>query len=137
MRLSKTSEYALRILSYMARSPEELYPARLLVEKLRISDKYLRRLMTDLSKAGFIKSVQGRDGGYLFDKDISEIHLSQIIDAVEGMDKYTGCVLGFDECSDENPCVMHAAWLPIKQQLINTFQNKTLSDFNFETVNKF
>jgi Rrf2 family protein len=121
----------------MARSPEELYPARLLVEKLRISDKYLRRLMTDLSKAGFIKSVQGRDGGYLFDKDISEIHLSQIIDAVEGMDKYTGCVLGFDECSDENPCVMHAAWLPIKQQLINTFQNKTLSDFNFETVNKF
>jgi Rrf2 family protein len=137
MKLSKTSEYALRILSYMARSPEELYPARLLVEKLRISDKYLRRLMTDLSKAGFIKSVQGRDGGYLFDKDISEIHLSQIIDAVEGMDKYTGCVLGFDECSDENPCVMHAAWLPIKQQLINTFQNKTLSDFNFETVNKF
>ena len=137
MKLTKTSEYALRILSYMARSPEELYPARVLVEKLRISDKYLRRLMTDLSKAGFIKSVQGRDGGYLFDKDISEIHLSQIIDAVEGMDKYTGCVLGFDECSDENPCVMHAAWLPIKQQLINTFRNKTLSDFNFETVNKF
>jgi Rrf2 family protein len=137
MKLSKTSEYALRILSYMAKSPEKLYPARLLVEELHISDKYLRRLMTDLSKAGFIKSIQGRDGGYLFDKDISDIHLSQIIDAVEGMDKYTGCVLGFDECSDENPCVMHEAWLPIKQQLINIFKNKTLSDFNFETVNKF
>jgi len=137
MKLTKTSEYALRILAFMARKPEELYRAGYLVEKLRISDKYLRRLMTDLSKAGFIKSIQGREGGYIFNKNTSEIHLSEIIDAVEGMDKYTGCVLGFDECSDENPCVMHSVWMPVRQQLIDTFTNKTLSDLNFATVNKF
>jgi Rrf2 family protein len=137
MKLSKTSEYALRILSYMAKSPEELYPARILIEKLKISDKYLRRLMTDLSKAGFIKSIQGREGGYIFNKETSQIHLSEIIDAVEGMDKYTGCVLGFDECSDENPCVMHSAWQPVRKKLSEMFKNKSLADLDFDNVNKF
>ena len=137
MKLSKTSEYALRILSYMAREPESLYPARLLVERLKISDKYLRRLMTDLSKAGFIKSIQGREGGYVFAKDISEIHLSQIVDAVEGMDKYMGCVLGFDECSDDNPCVMHETWMPMREKLTKIFNDKTLADFSYSKINKF
>ena len=59
--------------------------------------------MTDLSKAGLIKSVQGRDGGYSFNKKINNIYLSDIIDIVEGMEKYKGCVLGFDKCSDDNP----------------------------------
>lgn len=68
MKLSKTSEYALRILIFMAKEPEQLYTAKQLVEELNVSDKYLRRLMTDLSKSGFIRSVQGRDGGYMFIK---------------------------------------------------------------------
>ena len=75
MKLSKTSEYALRILIYMAKEPNKLYTATQLVKELGVSDKYLRRLMTDLSKAGFIKSVQGRDGGYTFMKSTNEIFL--------------------------------------------------------------
>jgi len=121
----------------MAKSPGELYSARHLIEELKISDKYLRRLMTDLSKAGFIRSIQGREGGYIFNKDISEISLSAIIDAVEGMDKYMGCVLGFEECSEENPCVMHESWLPMRKKLLETFNNKTLADFNYNNINKF
>jgi len=137
MKLSKTSEYALRILTFMATSPDELFPARHLIEKLKISDKYLRRLMTDLSKAGFIRSIQGREGGYIFAKDISSIHISEIIDTVEGMDKYMGCVLGFDECSDSNPCVMHESWLPMREKFIDTLNNKTLADYNYSKINKF
>ena len=90
-----------------------------------------------MSKAGFIRSIQGRDGGYVFNKDVSGIRLSEIIDAVEGMDKYMGCVLGFDKCSDENPCVMHKTWSPVRNELINTFKHKTLNDLNFENINKF
>ena len=89
MKLSKTSEYALRILIYMAKEPNQLYTASQLVKELGVSDKYLRRLMTDLSKAGFIKSVQGRDGGYTFMKSTNEIFLFDVIDSVEGMGNTT------------------------------------------------
>jgi Rrf2 family protein len=137
MRLSKTSEYALRILSFMAKEPELLYSAKFLVEKLNISDKYLRRLMTNLTKSGFIRSAQGRDGGYSFAKKLNEIVLADIINSVEGMEKYMGCVLGFDQCSDTNPCVMHSTWIDVREKFNETFQNKTLADFNFDEINKF
>lgn len=137
MKFSKTTEYALRILCYMAQEPNKLYPARFLVEKLQISDKYLRRLMTDLSKAGFIKSTHGRDGGYSFSKQPSGIHLWEIIDSVEGFDKYLECVLGFKKCTDHNPCALHNLWIQTRDQFRNSFLTSTLADLNFDVTMKF
>jgi len=137
MKLSKTSEYAIRILTCMARDPNQTYTAKSLVETLKIPDKYLRRLMTDLSKAGFIYSIQGRDGGYAFARPVSTIHLSDIIDAVESMEKYTGCILGFEQCSNENPCVMHSFWAGTREEFILTFTTRTLDQLDFKEILKF
>lgn len=136
MKLSKTSEYALRILSYMAKDSSKMYSAKELVESLHISDKYLRRLMTNLSKSGFIKSIQGRDGGYKFDKEPADISFADIIDSIDGMKRYTGCVLGFNECSDENACVMHSTWVAIREKFVSVFEKSTLADLNFENIYK-
>lgn len=137
MKLTNTSEYALRILTYMAKDPEQLYSAKSLVEKLNISDKYLRRLMTTLSKQGFIYSIQGREGGYSFRKEPSEIRLADVVDAVEGMDTYAGCVLGFEECSCENPCVMHTTWIKVREEFLSVFTNTTLTDIDFEQAKRY
>ncbi|HEY5591330.1 MAG TPA: Rrf2 family transcriptional regulator [Paludibacter sp.] len=137
MKLSNTSEYALRILIYMGKDVQRLYSAKQLVEELHISDKYLRRLMTDLTKSGIISSIQGRDGGYLIAKKPEEIKLADIIEAIEGMDKYTGCLLGFENCSDENPCALHTSLGPIRQEFFSVFTNKSLNDLDYKEINKF
>ncbi len=137
MKLSKTSEYALRILIFMAKNPEELYTAKYLIEKLNVSDKYLRRLMTDLSKSGFIRSTQGRDGGYTFAKDIHDIFLYDIIDSVEGMEHLNDCVLGFNECSCSNPCAMHDDWIIIREKLNKVFNQTKLSDLEFDKILRY
>ncbi len=137
MKLSKTSEYALRILSFMAKDANRSYSAKYLVEKLNISDKYLRRLMTGLTKAELICSKQGRNGGYQFAKNINNITIYQIIDAVEGMEKYSGCIMGFKECSDENPCSMHKIWSPMRDKLLITFKKTTLADFKISDIMKY
>ncbi len=137
MKLSKTSEYALRILTFMAREPQQTYTAKSLIESLKISDKYLRRLMTDLTKAGFIYSIQGRDGGYAFARPVSGILLADIVDAVESMEKYTGCILGFEACSDENPCVMHSFWAGTREEFIRTFTTRTLDQLDYREICKY
>jgi len=137
MKLSKTSEYALRILGFMAKEPEKLYSAKYLIDNLHISDKYLRRLLTDLSKSGFIRSTQGRDGGYSFDKGIEKILLIDILEAVDGKDKYSGCVLGFDKCSDDNPCIMHNSWVSVRDKFDEVFRTKSLSDLDYNEISKF
>ena len=137
MKLSKTSEYALRILIFMAKNPEELYTAKYMIEKLNVSDKYLRRLMTDLSKSGFIRSTQGRYGGYTFAKDIHDIFLYDIIDSVEGMEHLNDCVLGFNECSCTNPCAMHDDWIIIREKLNKVFRKTKLSDLEFDKILRY
>jgi Rrf2 family protein len=93
--------------------------------------------MTDLTKSGFIISTQGRDGGYKFKKNTAEIYLEDVINAVEGMNKYTGCVLGFCECSDENPCVMHHTWIPVREEFLQVFSTKTIKDLDINLVTKY
>jgi len=137
MNLSKTSEYALRILIYMAKEPDQLYTARQLVDELNVSDKYLRRLLTDLSKSGFIRSVQGRVGGYTFVNRPDEIHLFDVIDSVEGMDKLNGCVLGFEQCSCTNPCAMHDNWQHVRAELNKVFRQTRLADMDFEKIVRY
>jgi len=137
MRLSKTSEYALRVLSFMINSDMQVFSAKYLIDSLDVPDKYLRRLMTDLSKSGFIKSMKGRDGGYIFAKNADTIHISQVIDAVEGMDKYEGCIMGFGECSDDNPCSLHEKYAPIKEQLITFLSSTTISELKNTNVLRF
>ena len=137
MKLSNTAEYALRILIFMGKDVQRLYSAKQLVEALKISDKYLRRLMTDLTKSGIIFSVQGRDGGYVIAKKPEDIKLSDIIEAIEGMDKYTGCLLGFEHCSDENPCALHSSLGPIRQEFFRVFTHKTLNDLDYKEITKY
>jgi len=137
MKLSKTSEYALRILIFMAKEPDKMYTAKQLIEELKVSDKYLRRLMTDLSKSGFIQSVQGREGGYTFIKSINEIFLFDVIDSVEGMDKLNSCVLGFEKCSCTNPCAMHDTWQHVRAELNKVFRETTLSNMDFKKTLRY
>ncbi|HET9570951.1 MAG TPA: Rrf2 family transcriptional regulator [Bacteroidales bacterium] len=137
MKLSKTSEYALRILIYMGKDVQRLYSAKQLVEALAISDKYLRRLMTDLTKSGIVASIQGRDGGYVIAKRPEEIKLADIIEAIEGMDKYTGCLLGFENCSDDKPCALHTSLGPIREEFFRVFTQKSLNDLDYNIIGKY
>jgi Rrf2 family protein len=121
----------------MAKEPTSLYSAKKLVEELKVSDKYLRRIMTDLSKAGFIRSVQGRDGGYIFAKSTADIVLYDVIDSVEGMSKLNDCVLGFESCSCVNPCAMHDTWLNVRNKLNTVFHETKLSDMDFDKILRF
>ncbi|MBK9358274.1 MAG: Rrf2 family transcriptional regulator [Bacteroidales bacterium] len=128
MFISKTSEYALRILTYMALNSETQLSATILFEELRIPKRYLMRLLTDLSKSGFIQATRGRSGGYVFAKPLESIYFSEIIDSVEGLLSYEGCVLGNPVCPIDKPCAMHHIWDKPKLTFLKTLKTTTLAD---------
>jgi len=128
MNLSNTAQYAIRILSYMAYEGKELYPASEIYAKLKISDKYLKRILTTLSSHEIIISIQGRYGGFRLAKSIEDIKLYDIVQAVDHVEKYFGCVLGFEECSDENPCSLHHKWGALRDQLLAFLESTSMHD---------
>ena len=128
MRLSKSSEYAIRCLVYMATAEADLCPVKRLSDRLNIPYKYLGRLMGRLREAGFVESVRGKNGGYRIAKPLDEIHLKQIVNVVEGLENFDRCLLGFERCDDENPCPMHEFWSGPKDSINEMLADVSLAD---------
>jgi Rrf2 family protein len=127
MNLSKTTEYAMRVLTTMALRKQELYTAENLYEELKIPRRYLRRLLTDLSKAGLISGSRGRTGGFVFNRDPGQITLKEIIDLVEGPGAMTGCILGFAGCMTGGTCALHHEWVEVRNKMNEVLTKTTLA----------
>ncbi len=128
MILNKTTEYSLAVLGYMAVSQDDIFSAEFLHHELKIPRRYLRKLLTDLSKLGFILSTKGRNGGFAFARPLGEINLAAIIKTVEGSELMESCILGHQSCKEEQPCVMHETWLEAKTKMLEALSNTTLHD---------
>jgi Rrf2 family protein len=128
MRFAKTTEYAIRVMVFLSHNREEMYSVNRLHSLLNIPKKYLGKLMTRLAGAGLVNVSQGKQGGYQINTNRSPIFLAEIINIVEGLDNYNRCVLGFDDCSDENPCSLHTFWVKPKEGINNLIQNTSLDD---------
>jgi Rrf2 family protein len=118
----------------MAKNEKALYSAQQLHKEIDVPEKYLRRLLTDLSKSGFIKSIQGRNGGFTFSRDISQIYLSEIVDAVDGLDSVSGCILGYDSCAFDFKCPMHEIWEETKKNVIQTLSKTSLKEIHLKSI---
>ena len=126
MNFSKTTSYAISVLSFMAKNEKTMYSAKKLNELLEIPWPYLRQLLTSLSKSGFIFSTQGRNGGFQLKKPADQIVLAEIIDSVEGLNVFGTCIMGFKECPFDHTCAMHEVWEGTRNSILNVLHNTTL-----------
>ena len=128
MNFSKTTEYALRILSFMVNDTERLYHATDISESLSIPYRYLRKLLTTLSKSGLLVSIQGKRGGYRINQDINNVYLIDIIKAVGEPQLDNKCFFGYENCSVDQKCVMHDKWSSINNNITYILETTSLSD---------
>jgi len=126
MNFSKTTSYAISVLSFMARHKDSKYSAKKLNELLEIPWPYLRQLLTNLSKSGFIYSTRGRNGGFQLNKPADQIVLAEIIDSVEGLNVFGTCIMGFKKCPFDHTCAMHEVWEDTRYSILNVLNTTTL-----------
>lgn len=128
MNFSKTTEYAFRILSFMAQDEGKLYNVDEIFEKHRIPYRYLRKLMTNLTRSGLIVSIQGKNGGYKISKNTVDIKLLEILNAVDPEYLSGKCFFGFDNCALQIPCIMHDQWTAIRKNINTILAGTSLAD---------
>ena len=129
MQLSNSSQYAIRILSYMTLKQEtNLHNATELAEALQIPYKYLTKIMTEVVKSGLVVSIRGREGGYKFKKPTSEIIVSDILDIFHDSIKDERCVLGIGFCNGICKCALHDQWMEPKLLMQKMFQESSLAE---------
>ena len=128
MNLNKTTEYAIAIMVFMASEKDDVFSAESLYKKLDIPRRYLRKLLTALSKSGFIRSAKGRKGGFVLARQLGEISIESIIKAVEGPEIMENCILGHHRCNEHEKCLMHEKWTEAKFKMLETLSNITLQE---------
>ena len=70
---------------------------------------YLEQLFRKLRIAGIVKSVRGRNGGYIYASHPQEISIKHIMDAVEENLDATNCA-GTSSCPAGQQCNSHKLW---------------------------
>jgi len=126
MNLQKTTQYALTVLSYMTFHEKEMLSADQISRQTKIPQRYLRRLMTELSNAGFLRVTRGRNGGFAFARDVNGITLYEIIHRFEQESIQSQCILGFTFCALDTPCLMHNEWAEANDRIVAVLKSTTL-----------
>ena len=127
MQLNNTTQYAIRILSYIAKyGDSRLYPAKELSETLSIPYKFLTKIMTELVKYDFVDSIKGREGGYKLSKPSKDISIHDILGSFRALPDDTKCVLGIGKCDGSNKCALHDQWLEPRNLIIKMYKDTTL-----------
>ena len=127
MILSRTSQYAIQSLIYIALQPRGVPVLnRVVAEYLGVPPPYLAKVMQTLGRGGLLLSFRGRQGGFCLREDCGKTSLMQIITLVEGPGLTETCVLGLKVCADETGCPMHTKWKPIKAKIVELLETQTL-----------
>ncbi len=129
MILSRTSQYAVQAMIYMAtQSPNAPVLNKDIAERLNVPAPYLAKILQAMSKGGLLSSFRGRLGGFCLREPAAQISLMRLLQLTEGADFTQSCLLGLKRCSDETACPVHARWLPIKEKVIEMLNQMTLAD---------
>ena len=82
MRISTKGRYATRLMLDLAVHYEcGFIPLKAVSQRQNISDKYLEQIITQLSRAGFVRSARGAQGGYRLTKQI-EAAVNNVVDHI-------------------------------------------------------
>jgi len=86
MKLSTKPRYGLRILAQIAADGGDKSPVcgKAVASKQGISIAYIEQILIPMRNAGLVRTVRGRNGGYLLDRPANEITLLEIIELFEG-----------------------------------------------------
>lgn len=91
-----------------------------------ISLKYLDHILSSLRKAGLIKNVRGKGGGYSLTRPAAQITLCEIIEAVEGTLAPVECVDNPDYCKKTSTCSAHDVWVKVRESIEDVLRNTSL-----------
>lgn len=130
MKISKKTDYALRALFAIAEvSKEGTISIRELSESVDIPRRFLENIMLEMNRAGWVKSISGRYGGYALARDASQITLGEVIRYFEGMVAMISCVSvsNYEPCSQEGKCYFRRVFLNIRNLTAQILDRTTIA----------
>ncbi len=128
LKLSKLTDYATVILSYMAKDQSTMHATLEIAEATGIAQPTVSKILKSLMKAKVLTSVRGAKGGYLLARSADKITVATVISALEGPIALTECSASHKNCEQATGCEIQGNWGLINQKVLNALESVTLAD---------
>jgi Rrf2 family protein len=127
---STKGQYALRAMTDLAIHNDGWVSLGDVAKRQNISRKYLEQVIALMTKAGYVKSLRGKGGGYRLTRDPSEYTLGQILRAAEGSLAPVGCLdcRRGTICPIVDTCSVIPVWRELGKVTAEYLDSKTLAD---------
>lgn len=130
MRITSESDYALRIITALARH-SEVVDAKTLSDETSVTLRFTLKILHKLVTEGLVDSYKGVKGGYLLRLSPEEITLLRVIELIDGpiaivrcLDKEEGCTLN----NDKTACIYHYIFNSISADVAKRLSGITIAD---------
>ena len=111
MKISKKAQYGLRAMVYLAKA-KKTCSLRKISSAEKIPFDFLEKIMSQLEKAGLVKSKKGTGGGYFLARKSNKISAGQIVSLLEGT-KPVNCSC----CQRARRCMTKSVWRKVELSL--------------------
>jgi FeS assembly SUF system regulator len=128
LRLSKLTDYATVILSFMARDRSHVHAAMEIAAATGIALPTVSKILKLLVKADVLISTRGAKGGYALARVPEKISVAAIIGALEGPIALTECSISHQGCEQASGCDIRGNWGVINRTIHNALESVTLAD---------
>jgi Rrf2 family iron-sulfur cluster assembly transcriptional regulator len=132
--LSRASKYAILSTLFLAEhtSKDKKISVKVIAESIDVPSPFLAKLFQQLVRGKIISSTKGPNGGFFLTEKNSKRNVLDIIENIDGLNKFNDCFLGLNKCDSKNPCPVHFIVEPFKNSLLGKFRDKTIQEFSLE-----
>ncbi|MCQ9636693.1 Rrf2 family transcriptional regulator [Chryseobacterium sp. WG14] len=128
---SKTCEYALRALIYIAQQSKNggRVGIKDIAKSISSPEHFIAKILQDLSRKGFVQSAKGPNGGFYMDQQNLNNTIADIVREIDGDKLFSGCGLGLEQCSETHPCPLHDQFKSIRTNLRIMLESSKIQAF--------
>jgi Rrf2 family transcriptional regulator, iron-responsive regulator len=132
MRLTKQTNYAVRMLMYCAANEGRLSRIPEIAKAYGVSELFLFKILQPLNKAGIVETVRGRNGGVRLGRPADKISLFDVVKVTEDNFAMAECFEeGVAECPLVDSCGLNSAL----RKALNAFF-EVLMDYSIDDLVK-
>lgn len=124
MRLTRYSDYALRVLLYLGTHGDQLVSIAQIAHAYAISKDHLMKVVNDLARAGYVESVRGRNGGIRLARPTAEINIGSVVRHTEEDFDLVACA----QCVISRGCGLTSVFDEALQAFMGTLDRYSLAD---------
>ena len=130
MKISTKGRYALRLMIDLAQHNTGVFiPLHDISERQEISAKYLEQIVVQLTRAGYVRSTRGAQGGYQLSRAPAEYKVGDILRITEGDLVPVACLENNPvECGRADGCATLAFWRGLLDAVNRYVDSVTLED---------